>query len=1081
MLLINSIGISKSEVMLHGGYLMDIKVIAAQFLSSMFKRFSGCCNGKKILAAIMVSLVLGASPLYAIEQKEQDIDAVMENVEQPTGLVNFGVNCFANATLQCLFEMKEFNERLIPQASTNELIQSYLQVKNNHANVRNFIDKAHSDLQMFKEDNGRQQDAHEFLMQLMQIIEPSTVSSMVRGQQTIKCSTCNAVTMNDDRPFSLELDLNTPGDCFTNYFMHDEMLSGWNCPQCHHAVNATKKYTIQALPDFLFIQLKRFKQRGTVTGTEHDRSDALVSYPEKFSFDQQFFAPQAHTPHAFELFGVVCHSGALNGGHYTAYVKKANEWLFFNDNVQPVVAQLGEIQNSKKPYILFYRETNDFTGSVVQGPVVGGAQAQHNQQGHGTRRYHNLTDSYEAGGSDDESGEPETQKRRVDNQNSASNTQSNQPTLPYNEADYARAKKGGKELDLTNAQLDGADLTGAYLIGANLTGAHLKGATLTRANLKGAQFVRTDLSGAVLHETMLDNATFEGANLSKAKLSKIKHFDNVQIKDDTKFIETEFLAVLLHNVTIKDSTFLRSTFNGVVFNNSHIERTSMRNIKARGLAFLATSLHSLDFTLAHMCEFYFVANNVIGYDLNFQYATLSQGFIMGGLILPDGKREGVEKDYAPYTSYCIKNILQQTLKPIDDTTINTILVMDDTFLKNNTDDEKIVKAQRAIDPLHAIGNEIANKVASTIKTILGGDDTFLKRNANAIEAKIVKAGWWAQWAFDPSAIATEIANSFENLIEANFVPGKTYRSLILMARIIPLISEIAKKSKNNEVIKRYEEVVVKLNLIMAEKLKGMIEFIDRKACSTLLNEMALIESKEHFFATPDFQRLSILYDIKKEIEHLSSAAGSEISKAAKYDREAEEYNSLAAALSWGASSGCNCGGNDKDCAYCKDAGASERASAASCRSSADSCRSAASHYSHLCIEWENLLNKNSMLINSDFRGVKMENVHFSHINFSCCKNINLCRSVTGCWFENVFDAFRMNNGWTLAGTFIETEFSHAEALKEKGAMVNEHYDDGFSPMWGKTNYQSFLTHLTRNIVQSLGTAAVSGVFDALTK
>lgn len=34
----------------------------------------------------------------------------------------------------------------------------------------------------------------------------------------------------------------------------------------------------------------------------------------------------------YDLFGVVIHTGSLNGGHYTAVVKNADSWYEFNDH-----------------------------------------------------------------------------------------------------------------------------------------------------------------------------------------------------------------------------------------------------------------------------------------------------------------------------------------------------------------------------------------------------------------------------------------------------------------------------------------------------------------------------------------------------------------------------------------------------------------------------------------------------------------------------------------------------------------------------------------------------------------------------
>ena len=57
----------------------------------------------------------------------------------------------------------------------------------------------------------------------------------------------------------------------------------------------------------------------------------------------------------YDLYGICNHSGGSAGGHYTAYVKNANDkWYLFNDtNVDEV--NLGKLK-SPEAYCFFYRK-----------------------------------------------------------------------------------------------------------------------------------------------------------------------------------------------------------------------------------------------------------------------------------------------------------------------------------------------------------------------------------------------------------------------------------------------------------------------------------------------------------------------------------------------------------------------------------------------------------------------------------------------------------------------------------------------------------------------------------------------------
>ena len=62
------------------------------------------------------------------------------------------------------------------------------------------------------------------------------------------------------------------------------------------------------------------------------------------------------TSYIYDLYGVCNHSGSVDGGHYTAFVKNANgKWYLFNDTS---VSEVGNTNNiiSPKAYCFFYRK-----------------------------------------------------------------------------------------------------------------------------------------------------------------------------------------------------------------------------------------------------------------------------------------------------------------------------------------------------------------------------------------------------------------------------------------------------------------------------------------------------------------------------------------------------------------------------------------------------------------------------------------------------------------------------------------------------------------------------------------------------
>ena len=62
----------------------------------------------------------------------------------------------------------------------------------------------------------------------------------------------------------------------------------------------------------------------------------------------------------YELFAICNHHGDLNRGHYTAFCKKGEKWLWFNDSqVSDKISFLA----TSEAYILFYKKRTNFNYS----------------------------------------------------------------------------------------------------------------------------------------------------------------------------------------------------------------------------------------------------------------------------------------------------------------------------------------------------------------------------------------------------------------------------------------------------------------------------------------------------------------------------------------------------------------------------------------------------------------------------------------------------------------------------------------------------------------------------------------------
>ena len=139
-------------------------------------------------------------------------------------------------------------------------------------------------------------------------------------------------------------------NCLDLYVSY-EKLSGdnaWYNEKTQKKESVNKCINFWSFPEILIISFKRFnnynKKINTVINTPINNLD-LSKYI--IGYDKESYK--------YDLFGICNHSGACLGGHYTAFIKNANnKWYHFNDTY------VGEINDSNiitsKGYCYFYKK-----------------------------------------------------------------------------------------------------------------------------------------------------------------------------------------------------------------------------------------------------------------------------------------------------------------------------------------------------------------------------------------------------------------------------------------------------------------------------------------------------------------------------------------------------------------------------------------------------------------------------------------------------------------------------------------------------------------------------------------------------
>jgi len=142
-------------------------------------------------------------------------------------------------------------------------------------------------------------------------------------------------------------------DCFDLY-VESELLDGENCvtdDEIGEKVAVKKNMMFWNFPDILVIDIKRFNPMN-----KNNKNQIMVTFPLKNLNLSKYVIGYKKDSYIYELYGVCNHSGSFMGGHYTSFVKNANEkWYHYNDtNVTHIVNEEQII--TPKAYCFFYRK-----------------------------------------------------------------------------------------------------------------------------------------------------------------------------------------------------------------------------------------------------------------------------------------------------------------------------------------------------------------------------------------------------------------------------------------------------------------------------------------------------------------------------------------------------------------------------------------------------------------------------------------------------------------------------------------------------------------------------------------------------
>lgn len=140
-------------------------------------------------------------------------------------------------------------------------------------------------------------------------------------------------------------------DCFDLY-VEGEILeneNAWFNEKTNSKQNVKKKISYWSLPNILVVDIKRFN-------SQNMKNQIPINFPLDNLNLSKYVIGYKKDSYVYDLYGICNHSGNVFGGHYTSYVKNANDkWYHFNDTNVSEVTDFKQLV-SPKAYCLFYRK-----------------------------------------------------------------------------------------------------------------------------------------------------------------------------------------------------------------------------------------------------------------------------------------------------------------------------------------------------------------------------------------------------------------------------------------------------------------------------------------------------------------------------------------------------------------------------------------------------------------------------------------------------------------------------------------------------------------------------------------------------
>jgi ubiquitin carboxyl-terminal hydrolase 8 len=262
---------------------------------------------------------------YIAKKKQRELFTGYAQNDLPEFLI-FLFDCFHES-----IERKvDINILGTPKSNIDELAKKcYAMIKNTHSNSYSEI------LQLFF-------GIHVSLI-VSNNIENNIYSIVPESFSIINLPIPRANTNSSNKTYTIY-------DCFDLYTAYEllENENAWYNDNTKKKESVKKSIKFWSLPNILIVDFKRFDN--------HNRKlNNIIETPLTRLDLSKYVLGYNNKNYIYELFGICNHSGGSQGGHYTSYVKNANQkWYCFNDTSVTEINENTLI--SAKAYCYCYRK-----------------------------------------------------------------------------------------------------------------------------------------------------------------------------------------------------------------------------------------------------------------------------------------------------------------------------------------------------------------------------------------------------------------------------------------------------------------------------------------------------------------------------------------------------------------------------------------------------------------------------------------------------------------------------------------------------------------------------------------------------